>query len=106
MPAVCSGGILIGLKATRRLFIRSNVPIAERSLLLIPHQNGNIAQGGVWQMQEENKDNMMLYQTAMAMAKNMLDKGIITVAEFNKIEAEFCKKYCINISSIFRRIAG
>ena len=28
-------------------------------------------------MQEENKDNMMLYQTAMAMAKNMLDKGII-----------------------------
>ena len=57
-------------------------------------------------MQEENKDNMMLYQTAMAMAKNMLDKGIITVAEFNKIEVEFCKKYCINISSIFRRIAG
>lgn len=57
-------------------------------------------------MQEENLDNVMLYQTAMAMAKNMLDKDIINAAEFNKIEAEFREKYCINISSIFRRIAG
>lgn len=106
MHAVCSGGMLIGLKAIRRFFIQPRAPIAVKSLLLIPHRNGNIAQGGALQMQEENTDNMMLYQTAMAMAKNMLDKGIITVVEFNKIEAEFCKKYCINISSIFRRIAG
>lgn len=76
------------------------------SFKLTPPPIESIAQGGALPMQEENLDNVMLYQTAMTMAKNMLDKGIINVAEFNKIEAEFREKYCINISSIFRRIAG
>lgn len=57
-------------------------------------------------MQEENDDGMLLYQTAMALAKNMLDKGIINADEFDKIEAEFCEKNCINFSSIFRRMTG
>ena len=54
----------------------------------------------------DNNENIMAYNLAMSMALSMLNKSIISVDEFNKIEQKFCKKYCIDFSSVFRYFAG
>ena len=54
----------------------------------------------------ENQENILRYTLAVTMAESMLEKGIISKDDYNKIEQKFCEKYCINLSSIFRKIAG
>ena len=54
----------------------------------------------------ENQENVLRYTLAVTMAESMLEKGIISKEEYEKIELKFCEKYCINFSSIFRKIAG
>jgi len=51
-------------------------------------------------------DNLTRYTVAVTMAENMLKKGIISKEEYGKVELKFCEKYCINLSSIYRKIAG
>lgn len=54
----------------------------------------------------EGKEDLLSYRLAMSMAEYMLNQGIISADEFNKIEQKFCVKYCINFSSVFRYFAG
>ena len=54
----------------------------------------------------ENQENILRYTLAVTMAESMLEKGIISKDDYNKIEQKFCEKDCINFSSIFRKIAG
>lgn len=51
----------------------------------------------------ENQENVLRYTLAVTMAESMLEKGIISKEEYGKIELKLCKKYCINLSSIFRK---
>lgn len=44
----------------------------------------------------------MNYKIAMGMAREMVQKGIISEEEFNKINDKISEKYCINFDSIFR----
>lgn len=62
-------------------------------------------------MQEEAKlsdkeyENVVSYKLAMGMADEMLERGIISAAEHERIDMRMCEKYCINFRSIFRNIA-
>ena len=52
-------------------------------------------------MNDYNK-RMLAYQTAMALARNMRSKGIISAKEYTKIDTIIAKKYGISSGSIFR----
>ena len=45
---------------------------------------------------------LMAYQTAMALARSMCSKGIISAKEYAKIDTIMAKKYGISSFSIFR----
>ena len=45
----------------------------------------------------ENQENILRYTLAVTMAESMLEKGIISKDDYNKIEQKFCEKYCINL---------
>lgn len=45
---------------------------------------------------------LMAYQTAMALARNMRSKEIISAKEYEKIDTIIAKKYGISSDSIFR----
>ena len=49
-----------------------------------------------------NMDNLNRYVNAVKVAEVMFQKGIITKDDFNKVESELAKKYCIKPNSIFR----
>ena len=50
----------------------------------------------------EYEEKLWNYQTAMAMARQMLSQGIITGQEYAKIDATIAKKYGVSSCSIFR----
>ena len=45
---------------------------------------------------------LMAYQTAMALARSMHSKGLISAKEYAKIDTIIAKKYGISSGSIFR----
>ena len=45
---------------------------------------------------------LMAYQTAMALARSVRSKGIISTKEYEKIDTIIAKKYGISSGSIFR----
>ena len=98
--------MLIEKAVTKKLFIKPLVCFAERNSPLIQHQSESIVPGGVLPMQEESKPDFLSYFTTMSMVKEMLSQGLISISEFMRIEEDMCKKYCINITSIFRINAG
>lgn len=54
----------------------------------------------------EYEERLWNYQTAMAMARQMLSQGIITGKEYAKIDATIAKKYGVSSCSIFRTTAA
>ena len=50
----------------------------------------------------EYEERLWNYQTAMAMARQMLSQGISTGKEYAKIDATIAKKYGVSSCSIFR----
>ena len=51
------------------------------------------------QMEKEN-----LYQATMSIAKNLLDKGVISEEEYAQIDTNFRNKYGISLSTLFTDI--
>lgn len=49
---------------------------------------------------------LMAYQTAMAIARSMCSKGIISANEYAEIDTIIAQKYEISSGSIFRKNAG
>ena len=49
--------------------------------------------------------NEIAYQITMNYLKDMLDKKIISIEEYNQMMAEFKKKYTPKVSSLFFEIA-
>ena len=47
---------------------------------------------------------MLAYQSALAQARNMLDKGIIDIADIVLIENKLAEKYMLPFGSIYREI--
>ena len=45
---------------------------------------------------------LMGYKSAMAQARLMLSKGLITAAEYGIIETKMCERYGINFGSLYR----
>ena len=53
-------------------------------------------------MTGEYFDALLGYKSAMAQARLMLSKGLITAEEFAIIETKMCGKFGINYGSLFR----
>ena len=53
-------------------------------------------------MSDEKIQNVIQYQTVMAWVRSLLDDGIISKAEYHKIDTMMTKKYGISSCSIFR----
>lgn len=53
-------------------------------------------------MNTDINEKLTLYRTAMSLAKTMKSRGIISAAEYRKIDTIMTKKYGISSSTIFR----
>lgn len=49
-------------------------------------------------------DNISLYLNAMALAKAMLQKDIISAKDYADFDLIMANKYCINLCSLYRPI--
>ena len=55
-------------------------------------------------MDNKNFQALLGYKSAMAQARQMLSKGLITVGEYGIIETKMCEIYGINFGSLYRDI--
>lgn len=53
-------------------------------------------------MIDKQYSSLVSYKSAMALAKTMYIRGIITAEEYGIIETRMCEKFGINSCSIFR----
>ena len=53
-------------------------------------------------MDNKQFDAILLYKTTMALAKNMLKKGLISAEEYAEIDTIIAKKYGLSLSVIYR----
>lgn len=55
-------------------------------------------------MTKQQMDNENTYQATMMIAKNLLNKGIISEEEYAQIDTNFREKYSISLSTLFTDI--
>lgn len=55
-------------------------------------------------MTKEQMEKETLYQATMSIAKNLLDKGVISDEEYAQIDTNFRNKYGISLSTLFTDI--
>lgn len=55
-------------------------------------------------MKNEAFSRLLAYKSAMAQARYMLSKRLITPSEFYEIETKMCEMYGINFGSVYREI--
>lgn len=108
MPVKQRGGIFIVMTTrTAHQLSNSNVMFAVRSLQISAVRKENIAPGPairkeVVRMIDKQYSSLVSYKSAMALAKTMYIRGIITAEEYEIIETKMCEKFGINSCSIFR----
>ena len=56
-------------------------------------------------MSDEQKRNEKLYLATMSVAKNLLDKGIISEEEYKQIDTNYRAKYSVSLSTLFTDIS-
>jgi len=64
----------------------------------------NAIEMGVCVMDSKTFDALLGYKSAMAQARVMQKKGLITAEEFAIIETKMCEIYGINFGSLYRDI--
>ena len=47
-------------------------------------------------------DALTKYKSAMAQARIMLSKGLITAEEYAIIDTNMCERYCVDLDSLYR----
>lgn len=55
-------------------------------------------------MSEEQMEKEKMYLTTMSIAKNLLNKGVISEEEYAQIDTNFQQKYAISLSTLFTDI--
>ena len=101
------GGISADMKEPVQRLYHTPVPLVVKALLTILVPKENIAprlviEKGVAQMENKKFDSLLGYKTAVAQAKEMLSKGLITPKEYSVIETKMCEKFGINSCSLYR----
>lgn len=89
---LCVLGAGIALKATET---RTGFSVQGSAILKVDVK-------GFLKMDDRNYRSILLYKATMAAVKTMLNKGLITEEEFNKIESKIANKYGLNLSVIYR----
>lgn len=56
-------------------------------------------------MSEKQMQNEKLYLATMSMAKKLLNDGVISDDEYEKIDTSFIEKYSISLSTLFTDIS-
>lgn len=109
IPAEWHGGTHTRKGFSAKRITRSLVNVADNSLKATVIRTANSAPAPViysftersLQMGEYDK-RLIAYQTAMALARSMRSKGIISAKEYAKIDTIIAEKYGISSCSIFR----
>lgn len=107
-PVKQRGGIFIVMTTrTAHQLSNSNVMFAVRSLQISAVRKENIAPAPairreVVRMIDKQYSSLVSYKSAMALAKTLYTRGIITAEEYGIIETRMCEKFGINSCSIFR----
>jgi len=101
------GGIKTAMREPVRKLCRIPVLRAERYLLTTAELTENTALRlvigkGVFTMDNNTFRALMGYKSAMAQARLMRTKGLITAEEFAIIETKMCELFGINFDSLFR----
>lgn len=109
MPAEWHGGMLILKEYSVKRTPRSLAAIVGNSLKATATPIGSSVPATVIRSSVERRPTMsdyekrlFAYQTAMALARSMRSKGIISAKEYAKIDTIIAKKYGISSCSIFR----
>ena len=55
-------------------------------------------------MTKEQMDKETMYQATMSIAKNLLNRGVISDEEYTQIDTNFRSKYGISLSTLFTDI--
>src|SRR5574344_825031 len=110
--AVCCGGKLITARCIRKPHIILYVNTAEWSLRASVHHAENtvpmsatspsVLARSVIPMSEELFAGILAYKSAMAQARLMLSKGLITKDEYAIIDTMMAEKYSLSSCSLFR----
>ena len=108
-PAEWRGGTHIPKECSEKRTTHSLVNVADNSLKAMAIRTANTVPAPViysftersLQMGEYDK-RLIAYQTAMALARSMRSKGIISAKEYAKIDTIIAEKYGISSCSIFR----
>ena len=61
-----------------------------------------VTESGVKQMSLEFYEALTKYKSAMAQARIMLSKGLITAEEYAIIDTNMCKRYGVDLDSLYR----
>ena len=109
MSAEWHGGMLILKEYSVKRTTRSLAAAVDGSLKATATPIGSSAPAPVIRSSAERRPTMsdydkrlFAYQTAMALARSMRSKGIISAKEYAKIDTIIAKKYGISSCSIFR----
>ena len=110
--AEISGGTATWIRWSERQIMSLSALIVKGHLLLMAIRTESIAATSVISqtdlevalMTNEQMEKENLYQATMSIAKNLLDKGVISEEEYAQIDTNFRNKYGISLSTLFTKI--
>ena len=109
MPVEWRGGMLIPKECSARLTTHSLAGIAGSNLKAMATPIGcSVPVTAIYNFAERRPNmsdydkRLLAYQVAMALARSMRSKGLISAQEYAKIDTIIAKKYGISSCSIFR----
>lgn len=110
--AEINGGTATWIRWSERQIMSSSVLVVKSHLLLMAIRIESIAATSVISqtdlevalMTNEQMEKENLYQATMSIAKNLLDKGVISEEEYAQIDTNFRNKYGISLSTLFTDI--
>jgi uncharacterized membrane protein len=110
--AEINGGTVIWIRWSERQIMSSSALIVKSHLLLMAIRTESIVATSVISqtdlevavMTKEQMEKETMYQATMSIAKNLLNKGMISDEEYAQIDTNFRNKYGISLSTLFTDI--
>lgn len=71
---------------------------------MVTKTENTVAVNATVQQEKYSPDNLMMYNTSLALMKTLADEGIFTESEYRKICTKLTKNHSLSSSSIFAEI--
>lgn len=110
--AETNGGTVTWIRWNERQIMNSSAhTVKSRSQLMAIRTESIVPTSAISQtdlevavMTKEQMEKETMYQATMSIAKNLLDKGMISEEEYAQIDTNFRNKYAISLSTLFTDI--